>query len=66
MKSHSNQFPKWMRWIAQDADGQWWGYEHEPHLAESSWYENEVGLSEKIEEQETVSNWKESLEKLDI
>ena len=66
MKPDSNQLQKWMRWIAQDADGQWWGYEHEPHLADSSWYENEVGLSEKISGIEKANKWRESLTKLKI
>ena len=64
IKPDSNQFPKWMRWLAQDADGRWWGYEHEPHLAEVSWYENEVGLSVLLELSVKSNDWKESLQKI--
>ncbi len=35
--------PPWVRWIAQDADGAWWGYSVEPLAAHDHWYENEVG-----------------------
>jgi hypothetical protein len=35
--------PPWVRWRAQDADGVWWGYAHEPNLSDASGYENEVG-----------------------
>jgi hypothetical protein len=35
--------PDWVCWIAQDADGAWWGYQVEPNLSHKSWYENEVG-----------------------
>ena len=54
-----------MRWLAQDADGVWWGYEHEPHMADSSWYENEVGRYAAIGKKTENSNWKHSLRKLD-
>lgn len=48
MRFDSNQLLSWMRWIAQDKDGHWWAYEHEPHMADSGWYENEVGRSVKL------------------
>ena len=53
-----------MHWVAQDADGNWWGYEHEPHLAESSWYENEVGRMLKLGVSTANSIWKDSLKKI--
>ena len=34
--------PSWVRWLAQDSSGTWWGYEAEPHRHESGWYENDV------------------------
>ena len=64
MKPDSNQFPRWMRWIAQDADGCWWGYEHEPHMADSGWYENEVGLSAKISTDNKNADLKDTLKKI--
>ena len=44
----SSEIPDWVCWIAQDADGTWWGYEVEPNLAHLSWYENEVGNSVRL------------------
>jgi hypothetical protein len=35
--------PAWVRWIAQDSTGVWWGYSVEPLRHDSGWYENEVG-----------------------
>lgn len=64
MKADCNQFPSWMRWIAQDEGGSWWGYEHEPNLSDRAWYENEVGLSMKITGQKSHANWRESLKKI--
>ena len=64
IKPHSNQFPAWMRWLAQDEDGKWWGYEHEPHMADISWYENEVGRSALVNLACRSINWKKSLKKI--
>lgn len=44
-----------------DADGRWWAYEHEPNLAEKSWYENEVGRSIPVMGQPCEIPWQESL-----
>ena len=35
--------PSWVRWIAQDSSGAWWGYSVEPLRNDTGWYENEVG-----------------------
>ena len=35
--------PEWVRWIAQDSSGAWWGYSVEPLRNDKGWYENEVG-----------------------
>jgi hypothetical protein len=32
--------PAWVRWIAPDMDGTWWGFEAEPNEGSDSWYEN--------------------------
>lgn len=37
------RLPAWVGWLAQDADGTWWEFEHEPNRHERGWYENEVG-----------------------
>ncbi|HHJ36489.1 MAG TPA: hypothetical protein ENJ87_12055 [Gammaproteobacteria bacterium] len=44
----SNEIPDWVCWIAQDANGIWWGYQVEPNLSHLSWYENEVGRSTRL------------------
>ena len=36
--------PDWVRWIAQDSSGAWWGYAVEPLRNDTGWYENEVCL----------------------
>ena len=43
MPGAAPELPDWVSWIAQDADGVWWGYEVEPLQYERGWYENEVG-----------------------
>lgn len=35
--------PPWVRWVAQDSSGVWWGYSVEPLRNDNGWYENEVG-----------------------
>lgn len=35
--------PDWVAWVAQDANGQWWGYSVEPLRNDTGWYENEIG-----------------------
>lgn len=53
--------PAWARWLAQDADGSWWCYEHEPNLAHLNWYENEVGRSVRIRKDASNPDWRETL-----
>ena len=50
----------------QDADGKWWAYEHEPHLADISWYENEVGRSVFIKKTSNSDNWENTLQKIGL
>ena len=53
--------PDWVNWLAQDADGIWWGYEVEPLQHYSGWYENEVGRCVRVENGEKNSRWRETL-----
>ena len=53
--------PIWARWIAQDEDGTWWAYEAEPHIAEKSWYENEVGRSARLVQTTAKAHWHQTL-----
>lgn len=55
--------PHWVKWLAQDADGAWWGYEAEPLQHHSGWYENEVGKIIKLYSAPANANWKQSLQK---
>lgn len=64
MRPDCSQLPAWVRWIAQDFDGSWWAYEHEPNQADRGWYENEVGRSALICKQDENRNWAESLQKI--
>jgi hypothetical protein len=59
-----SQCPDWVRWVAQDADGSWWGFEHEPHQADASWYENEVGRQLKLGRSGPNPDWKETLKNI--
>lgn len=56
-----SDLPRWCHWLAQDRDGSWWAFEHEPNLAFDSWYENEVGRSEKVALTSRVADWQQSL-----
>lgn len=47
---NAKNLPDWVKWLAQDADGSWWGYEVEPLQHFSGWYENEVGQYIRIEQ----------------
>ena len=64
MLPDSSQLPAWVRWIAQDADGTWWGYEHEPNIAASGWYENEAGRSVCLKNDRPNPLWKETIQKI--
>lgn len=57
-------YPAWVKWIAQDRDGSWWGYSVEPLENHAGWYENEVGDYILLLKTETNENWKDSLIKL--
>jgi len=51
-------------WVAQDADGVWWGYEAEPLQHASGWYENEVGRCIRIAGGQPNPDWRNTLEAL--
>lgn len=56
--------PAWARWIAQDANGAWWAFEHEPNEGAKSWYENEVGKYRLIRKDLPNAEWRNSLIKV--
>jgi len=59
-----NEIPDWVCWIAQDADGTWWGYQVEPNLSHISWYENEVGDSVRLIKTEKNLDWVSTLQRI--
>jgi len=56
--------PEWGNWIAQDADGAWWGFEVEPLQADRYWYENEVGRYIALGRGVANPHWRESLRRV--
>ena len=58
--------PEWVRWLAQDADGTWWGFEAEPHPGDMAWYENEVGRYRRLAADSANTRWKTSLARREI
>ena len=61
----STRLPDWINWIAQDANGSWWGYSAEPHRHDLGWYENEVGDCVLLERGQPDPGWRQSLQKVD-
>lgn len=62
--SDFEQIPAWARWVAQDANGAWWAFEHEPNEGATSWYENEVGRYQLIGKDVPSTDWRNSLSKV--
>lgn len=56
-----SQLPDWVLWIAQDADGAWWAYEHEPNMYDSGWYENELGRRMPLHKNEPNRQWRQEV-----
>lgn len=53
--------PDWVNWLAQDADGAWWGYSVEPLQHHKGWYENEVGDHTLLAKGPANNNWRSTL-----
>jgi len=58
--------PNWVKWIAQDKDGKWWGFSDEPHEHHAGWYENEVGRYIFIKQDIENEDWQKSLLKISV
>jgi len=58
-------FPAWVCWLAQDADGIWWGYEFEPLEYTNGWYENELGRHIRLLQAGAIENWRGQLLRLE-
>lgn len=55
------KLPEWVAWLAQDADGTWWGYEAEPNQQDHGWYENEVGRIVRLGKTAPPADWQSTL-----
>jgi len=56
--------PVWVNWIAQDADGAWWGFSVEPLEAHVFWYENEVGRYVSLGREAPNKDWRNTLQRV--
>lgn len=59
-----SDLPAWVRWLAQDRNGAWWGFEHEPNEGDDGWYENEVGRAVRLAEGDANDRWRATLRKV--
>ena len=66
MKNIDDEIPPWVHWLAQDADGTWWGFEAEPNEGDHSWYENEVGRYCKLGLESANLQWRHSLRRRSV
>ena len=60
------QLPGWVNWIAQDADGCWWGYSVEPLQHDKGWYENEVGDCILLGKDSANPAWRDTLRQVSV
>jgi hypothetical protein len=56
--------PEWVAWLAQDADGAWWGYQVEPLEYHCGWYENETDRCICVARGEPNGKWVGTLRKI--
>jgi len=56
--------PEWVIWLAQDANGDWWGYSVEPHESHNGWYENEVGRHIHLGRMARPADWRQTLQRV--
>lgn len=66
MKNIDGEIPDWVQWLAQDADGTWWGFEAEPNEGDCSWYENEVGRYCRLGREGPNPRWQRSLRRYSV
>jgi len=53
--------PEWVRFIAQDSDGSWWGYSVDPLQNHRGWYENELGKNVRLSQEKIVGDWRDNI-----
>ena len=57
-------YPAWVQWLAQDADGTWWGYSATPNEADYGWYENEIGDCVRVCADAPNPEWRATLRRV--
>lgn len=55
--------PKWAQWLAQDADGTWWAYEHAPKPGRYR-FQVDTGEADIISTTSCNPNWRDTLRRL--
>jgi len=56
--------PTEIHWVAQDAAGVWWGFEHRPHAGGSGWRELDLSSFVKLGRGRANPNWRDSIRKI--
>ncbi|NIP74074.1 MAG: FHA domain-containing protein [Gammaproteobacteria bacterium] len=56
--------PPEIEWVAQDADGVWWGFEREPIPEASGWHDHQSGNYIRIGQGVPSGNWADSLRRI--
>lgn len=56
--------PAEIHWVAQDATGTWWGFEHRPHPGGSGWREMDMSSFVKLGRGRPNAQWRASLQKV--
>lgn len=64
MSANTFRLPDWINWIAQDANGNWWGYSAEPQQHHQGWYENEVGECQFLGADTPNTLWRDTLQRV--
>jgi hypothetical protein len=58
-----NLAPEWANYLAQDRDGGWIWYEHEPKAGDTQWHLSVFKSRWKYQKEHTViENWEDTLE----
>lgn len=60
----NTKLPEWVNWLAQDANGTWWGFEIEPLPHHQGWYENEIGRCVHLLQEAANHQWEQTLTRL--
>ncbi len=62
--TQKNFLPEGIKWIAQDARGEWWGFERKPRRTAEGWTEIALSNFIKIGNGQVNDNWPNSLRKI--